>query len=171
MNTNAVETLIGTLVIAIAAGFLVFAYSMGNVAKVNGYKLIANFERADGINVGTDVRISGIKVGSVVEEKLDNQTYFARIILSVDKTIKIPEDSSVKVSSDGLLGGNYLNIQPGGSEKALADGGEITNTQPSIDLMSIITKYLFSPSKPTGGGGASPGNGKAPGGGDAGPMP
>jgi phospholipid/cholesterol/gamma-HCH transport system substrate-binding protein len=174
MNTNAVETLIGTLVIAIAAGFLVFAYSMGDVAKVNGYKLTANFERADGVNVGTDVRISGIKVGSVIEQKLDSATYFARLVVSVDKAIKVPEDSSIKIASDGLLGGNYLSIQPGGSETALADGGEITNTQPSIDLMSLVTRALFSPGKP---GGASPpaGNGKtpAPAGGapDAGPMP
>jgi phospholipid/cholesterol/gamma-HCH transport system substrate-binding protein len=168
MNTNAVETLIGTLVIAIAAGFLVFAYSMGDVAKVQGYKLNANFERADGINVGTDVRISGIKVGSVVEEKLDNTTYFARVVLSVDKAIKVPEDSSVKVSSDGLLGGSYLSIQPGGSEKTLADGGEIMNTQSSIDLMSLVTRALFSPSKGGSGSGASSSGGsEAP----AGPMP
>jgi phospholipid/cholesterol/gamma-HCH transport system substrate-binding protein len=86
----------------------------------------------------------------------------------------VPEDSSIKIASDGLLGGNYLSIQPGGSETALADGGEITNTQPSIDLMSLVTRALFSPGKP---GGASPpaGNGKtpAPAGGapDAGPMP
>jgi len=147
MNTNAVETLIGTLVIAIAAGFLVFAYSMSDVAKVQGYKLVANFERADGINVGTDVRISGIKVGTVVEESLDNTTYFARVVLSVDTAVKVPEDSSVKVASEGLLGGNYLSIQPGGSEKVLTNGGEIVNTQPAIDLMSLVSRALFSPSK------------------------
>ena len=170
MNTSAVETLIGTLVIAIAAGFLIFAYSMGDVAKIHGYKVVANFERADGINVGTDVRISGIKVGSVIEQKLDNQTYFAKVVLSIDNAIKIPEDSSVKVSSDGLLGGNYLNIQPGGSEKPLADGGEIANTQPSIDLMSLITRYVFSPSsgKPAGNAPAEGAKQPAP---DAGPMP
>jgi len=173
MNTNAVETLIGTLVIAIAAGFLVFAYSMGDVAKVSGYKLIANFERADGVNVGTDVRISGIKVGSVTEEKLDPATYFARVVVSVDNAIKVPEDSSIKIASDGLLGGNYLSIQPGGSETALADGGEITNTQPSIDLMSLVTRALFSPGKPGGSAQQPPATGKAPAGGapDAGPMP
>ena len=170
MNTNAVETLIGTLVIAIAAGFLVFAYSMGDVARVQGYKLVANFERADGINVGTDVRISGIKVGSVIEEKLDNASYFARVVLSVDKTVKVPEDSSVKIASDGLLGGSYLSIQPGGSETALVDGSEITNTQPSIDLMSLITRALFSPGKPSSSGNSAPppsGGSEPP----AGPMP
>ena len=168
MNTNAVETLIGTLVIAIAAGFLVFAYSMGDVAKVQGYKLVANFERADGINVGTDVRISGIKVGSVIGQTLDNSTYFARVVLTVDKAVKVPEDSSVKVASDGLLGGNYLTIQPGGSEKLLADGGEIMNTQPSIDLMSLVSRMLFSPSKTSGGDSQQQkGGAEAP----AGPMP
>jgi phospholipid/cholesterol/gamma-HCH transport system substrate-binding protein len=167
MNTNAVETLIGTLVIAIAAGFLVFAYSMGDVAKVQGYELVANFERADGINVGTDVRISGIKVGSVVGEDLDNATYFARVVLSVDRKVKVPEDSSVKIASDGLLGGNYLSIQPGGSAKELADGGEIVNTQPSIDLMSLITRALFSPSSK----GADDDTSAPPAGGAGGPKP
>lgn len=157
MNTNAVETLIGTLVIAIAAGFLVFAYSIGDVAKIKGYRLVANFERADGIAIGTDVRVSGIKVGSVVQQSLDTNTYFARVVVDVDKSIKVPEDSSIKVSSDGLLGSPYLAIQPGGSEKLLTDGGEITNTQPSIDVMGLITRYLFSPSKSgSGDSSASP---------------
>src|SRR5262245_23498513 len=101
MNSNAVETLIGTLVIALAAGFLVFAYSKGKVGKIEGYSIVANFDRADGINEGTDVRISGIKVGSVIDTKLDPATYYAHVTMSIEPAVKIPEDSSVKVAVDG----------------------------------------------------------------------
>ena len=158
MNSNAVETLIGTLVIALAAGFLVFAYSKGKVGKVEGYSITASFDRADGINEGTDVRISGIKIGSVTDANLDPTTYSAKVTMSIAPKVKIPEDSSVKVAVDGLLGSPYLAIEPGGSEKPLADGGELTHTQPSIDIVGLLSHAIFSPTSKSGtnSGGAQP---------------
>lgn len=146
MNTNAIETLMGTLVIAIAAGFLVFAYSAGDVGRVEGYRVTAYFDRVDGITVGSDVRISGIKVGSVVSQELDPETYLAGVVLSINRSVRLPDDSSVKVALDGLLGGAYLAVQPGGSETLLTDGSEIVNTQPSIDVVGLLSQAIFAPS-------------------------
>lgn len=159
-----VETLVGTLVVLIAAGFLAYAYTVGEVKGVTGYKLTASFDRIDGISVGTDVRISGIKIGSVVSQALDPKTYLANVVMTIDNGIELPEDSAVKVAMDGLLGGSYLAIQPGGSETMLVDGGEITYTQPSIDIVGLLGQAIFSPT--SSGGGSAP----APSG-DGGGMP
>lgn len=149
MNTSAIETLMGTLVIAIAAGFLVFAYSAGNLRPVEGYRVTAEFDRIDGVDVGTDVRIAGIKIGSVVAQSLDPKNYLATVVMSINRSVKLPEDSSVKVALDGLLGGAYLAIQPGGSEMMVADGGRLTDTQPSIDVVGLLGQAIFSPGAST----------------------
>jgi phospholipid/cholesterol/gamma-HCH transport system substrate-binding protein len=161
MQSNAVETLIGTIVIALAAGFLVFAYSVGKVGKVEGYNVVANFDRVDGVSEGTDVRISGIKIGSVTAAVLDPATYFAKVTMSIEPAVKIPEDSSVKVAIDGLLGSPYLAVQPGGSQKVLADGGEIANTQPSIDIVGLLSRAIFSPSSSSKSGSGGKGGGQS----------
>jgi phospholipid/cholesterol/gamma-HCH transport system substrate-binding protein len=152
MNGRAVEILMGTLVLVVAGGFLVFASSMVDVGRVSGYRVIAEFERADGVSVGTDVRISGIKVGSVVEQSLDKTSYYARIVMNIEPTVKLPEDSSVKVALDGLLGDAYLSIAPGGSDQYVADGGRLENTQGSIDVVSLLSQAIFSPSSKQEGG-------------------
>ncbi len=159
MNGRAVEILMGTLVLVVAAGFLVFASSMIDVTRVNGYRVIAEFDRADGVSVGTDVRISGIKIGSVVEQSLDTSTYYARVVMNIEPTVKLPEDSSVKVALDGLLGGAYLSIEPGGSDQYIADGGRLENTQGSIDVVGLLGQAIFSPdSKQEGGDKLEPAN-------------
>jgi phospholipid/cholesterol/gamma-HCH transport system substrate-binding protein len=145
MNGRAVEILMGTLVLVIAGGFLVFASSMTDVGRINGYRVIAEFDRADGVSVGTDVRVSGIKVGSVVEQSLDTTSYFARIVMSIEPTVKLPVDSSVKVALDGLLGGAYLSIEPGGSAEYIADGGRLEHTQGSVDVVGLLGQAIFSP--------------------------
>ena len=143
MQNNTVETLIGALVVAVAAGFLFFAYTSTSSGSINGYDLKAAFNSADGIATGADVRLHGIKIGTVSSIDLDPKTYQAIVHLSVRNDVHIPDDSSVKVVSS-LLGGNaYLAIQPGGSDKMLASGGVISNTQGSLDLMSIIGKAIY----------------------------
>ena len=168
MQSNAVETLIGTIVIALAAGFLVFAYSIGKVGKVEGYSLIANFERVDGVTEGTDVRISGIKVGSVTSTVLDPSTYFAKVTMTIEPSVKIPEGSSIKVAIDGLLGSPYLAVEPGGGEKMLADGSEISITQPSIDIVGLLSRAIFSTS---GSSSKSDSGSKSGGGNQSAPAP
>ena len=157
-NNNMVETLIGALVVVIAVAFLVFAYSSTSAGSLSGYPLEARFTSADGINSGTDVRLHGIKVGTVSAIDLDPKSYMAVVHMSVRGDVPIPDDSSIKVTSTGLLGNAYLSIQPGGSPKNLAANGQIVNTQGSVDLMGLIGRAIYGN---TSSGSAS-GSGAAP---------
>jgi len=150
MQNSAVETLIGAVVIAIAAAFLVFAYTSTGAGPIGGYEIQAKFNRADGVNIGTDVRLSGIKVGTVSRMALDPMSYNAVLTLALESNVKLPDDSSARITSDGLLGNQYLSIEPGGSQMPIAPGGEIENTQGSIDLMGLLGKAVFGA---TGSGG------------------
>src|SRR5689334_9639670 len=108
MNNSFVETLIGAAVLIIAGAFFYYAYSRTDTGAVAGYQLIAKFDRIDGISTGSDVRMSGIKIGAVTAMDLDPQTYRAVVHLSISSSIKIPDDSSIRVATVGLLGGSYL---------------------------------------------------------------
>lgn len=152
MSGNLVETLIGAVVLAVAAFFLVFAYNKAEVATVSGYPLLAKFEKVDGVSIGTDVMLGGIKVGTVSNQHLDTKEYVAVLELSIMDDIQLPDDSAVKITSDGLLGGKYLSIQPGGSVDYLESGGEILFTQGSVDLTELIGKAIYNTSGSGNGG-------------------
>ncbi len=143
MNNNIVETLIGAAVLAVAAFFVVFAYSTAGVSTDGGYHLIAKFERVDGLVPGADVRLSGIKVGAVTDQELEPETFLAVVTMSLRDDVKVPEDSAVKISSDGLLGDTYLSIEPGGSEDMLEPGGEIQYTQGAVNIIDLIGKAIY----------------------------
>ena len=144
MANNMVETLVGAFVIVVAGAFLFFAYTTADVGDVAGYKVSADFDSVDGLTVGSDVRVSGIKVGTVTSQELDPNTYLARVSMSIDPKVQLPDDSSIKITSEGLLGGDYLAIEPGGSEDLIADGGKIQFTQGSIDLIGLVGQAIFS---------------------------
>jgi phospholipid/cholesterol/gamma-HCH transport system substrate-binding protein len=148
MQSNLVETLIGTIVVAVAALFLFYGYTTSGMRSSAGYKVTAEFSGVDGLANGSDVRLSGIKVGTVVSQQLNSETYQAVVTLDLARDVKIPDDTSAKIASDGLLGGSYVSLTPGGSPDYLADGGEIMFTQGSVDLMGLIGQAVFS----TGGG-------------------
>jgi len=93
------ETLVGAGVLVVAAAFLVFAISRTGRATSAGYRLQASFERIDGLAVGADVRIAGVKVGSVLAERLDPKTYQANVTMSVGQGIQLPKDSSAEIDS------------------------------------------------------------------------
>ncbi len=141
MSGNLVESIIGAVVLVVATWFLVFAYERTNSGSVDGYVLSARFERIDGIGVGSDVRIAGIKVGSVVESELDATSYQAIIKFSVTGDVQLPLDTAAAISSEGLLGGSYLSLLPGGDEEMLVSGDEIEETQDAIDLLGLIGKF------------------------------
>lgn len=152
MQNNLVETLIGAAVIAVAAAFLWFGAQIVETEAGGGYLLTARFERADGIGVGTDVRLSGIKVGTVTNVTLDPKTYLAVIELSVAQGIEVPTDSTLKAGMEGLLGGAYLVIVPGGDDTLLTAGAEFRNTQSPIDLVGLVGQAVFQ----SGAGGGDP---------------
>jgi phospholipid/cholesterol/gamma-HCH transport system substrate-binding protein len=136
------ETVIGAVVLATAAGFVFYAgQSRGVQIGGDRYPLTASFRSADGIAVGTDVRVAGINVGSVTELDLDPASYRANATFTVDGTLEIPEDSDVKISSESLLGGNFVEITPGASEFMLSPGDEIVNTQGSVSLLNLLMRF------------------------------
>jgi phospholipid/cholesterol/gamma-HCH transport system substrate-binding protein len=144
MDNSFVETLVGGVVIAIAGAFLAYGYSVTDVGKVSGIEVTAEFDRVDGLATGSDVRMSGIKIGTVTAQSLSTANYYAIVTLNLTDEIKLPADSSAKITSEGLLGGNYVSITPGGSEEVLASGDEIQFTQGSIDLIGLVGQAVFS---------------------------
>jgi phospholipid/cholesterol/gamma-HCH transport system substrate-binding protein len=155
MHNNTVETLIGAAVVAVAVFFLFFAYRSTGSAAVGGYEVTARVARVDGIAVGTDVKLSGIKVGEVSALTLDPKDYLVIVHMDIHDDVKIPDDSSLMVTSSGLLGSSYLSISPGGSDKMLAVGGRIRNTQGSVDLMSLLSRFAGSAAGANGDNGGT----------------
>jgi len=143
MSRNLVETLLGAVVLLVAGMFLVFAYSSANLRPVHGYEVIARFERIDGVNVGADVKMSGIKVGTVLDQHLDTRTYHAVVRMSVSSAVKLPADSVAQVATEGLLGGTFIALVPGGEDALIPPGGEIKYTQAPVNLVQLLGKFIF----------------------------
>jgi len=143
MQSKTFETLIGAIVILIAAGFVYFTYTTTSQGSLETYELSAKFSRVDGLSNGTEVKLSGIKIGTVSKLTLDPKTYLAIVHMAINDNVKIPEDSSIKITSTQLLGSAYLSVTPGGSDAMLKSGGEIKNTQGSVDIMSLIGRAIY----------------------------
>jgi len=141
---NMIETVMGAVVLVVAAMFLAFAYSHSSLRAVSGYEVLARFDRVDGVSAGTDVRISGIKIGTVTDQRLDPDRYLAVVRMSIDPKIKLPTDTVAEVASEGLLGGRYLALIPGGETEMIKPGGEIKFTQSPVDLVQMLGKFMFS---------------------------
>ena len=152
-QNNTVETIIGAIVVAIAVAFIVFAYRSTSAGGIGGYEITAKMARVDGISVGTDVRLSGIKVGTVSDLTL-NPNFLVTVHLRIRNDIQIPDDSSLIVTSSGLLGSSYVSISPGGDDTMLKDGGQIRTAQGSVDLMGLVGRFMNGGN--TGGGGNNP---------------
>ena len=132
------ETILGAIVAAVAVGFFAFAAAQaGQNPTGGGYELHASFQRVDGVSVGSDVRISGVKVGVVRAVALDPTTYNAVLTLTVHNGVQVLDESTARIATDGLLGGGYVAIEPAGMDP-LAAGGEIPNTQGSVDLLTLF---------------------------------
>lgn len=144
MRNNVVETLMGALVLLITGGFLYFAFSNAGVGSTGGATYYANFDKIDGLTAGGEVKISGIKVGRIVGSRLDKTTYEAVVEINIDSSILLPEDTFAKITSEGLLGGNYLVLDPGGSDVMLENGDTIFETQGAVDLLGLLSKFAGS---------------------------
>lgn len=132
------ETILGAIVVAVALGFFAFAAAQaGQTGGRAGYDLSGLFNRVDGINVGSDVRVSGVKVGVVKAISLDGDTYQARLTFTIDNNVKVNDQSTARIQSDGLLGGAYVSIEPAGLTP-LRSGQMIENTQGTVDLISMF---------------------------------
>lgn len=147
-SSTTFETIVGAAVIALAVGFFAFASKTTGIggSGTNGYKVIAEFDNAEGINVGTDVRLAGVKIGSVTGQSLNLENYMARIEMTLDPKILLSDDTAAKVTSEGLLGGKFIAMDPGGSELKLAEGSMMSITQGAVDIWSLISQAMFDKS-------------------------
>ena len=136
---NIIEALVGLVVVLVAIGFVTFAYGRTQAGSGDaGYTLVARFPNIAGVSAGTDVKVAGIKVGRVTKQSLDPGSYEAIVEFGIDKALKLPIDSSAAITSEGLLGGIYVSLTPGGDSVMLKPGEEITETSGATDLMGLI---------------------------------
>lgn len=144
MSENVTEVLTGGAVLVVAAGFLLYAGQVGGVsvgsAGLDTYS--ASFRSAEGIGVGTDVRLAGVKVGSVTDMRLDPATFRAETSFTLQDNVALPDDTAIVVSSEGLLGGSFLELLPGGSPFNLEPGAEITDTQSSVSIIQLLLRFV-----------------------------
>jgi phospholipid/cholesterol/gamma-HCH transport system substrate-binding protein len=152
MKSSAVETLVGAIVIAGAVGFFSYAYTTAGLGTASGagYHVSAEFDNVSGVAIGTDVRIAGIKVGTVTGQSLNPKSYQARIDMIISPTVSLADDTSAKIASEGLLGANFVSLEPGGADEKLKEGSVISYTQGAVDLWSLISQAMFSKSSKTG---------------------
>lgn len=144
MRSNSIEAILGAIVLATAGFFLYFAYNSSQRSQVNGYNLFAKFEKVDGIIAGSDVKLSGVKVGNVKSITIDPASYQAVVVFTIKESLHIPTDSAASIVSEGLMGGKYLSITPGMSQDMLKEEAEISLTQSSLNFEGLIGKYLLS---------------------------
>jgi phospholipid/cholesterol/gamma-HCH transport system substrate-binding protein len=150
MGKNLVETLMGAAVLVVAGMFLLFAYKTADLKPVRGYSVTAKFKAIDGVRLGTDIKISGIKVGSVVAQSLDPDTYEAVLTFAIDANVKLPTDTSAQVTSEGLLGGTYVALAPGAEDRMLVNGGEIKHTQSPVNIVQMLGRFIFNSAEGSG---------------------
>lgn len=143
MRRNVIETVLGAVVLLVAGVFLAFAYNSADLRPVAGYKITARFNAVDGLTVGSDVRVGGVKIGSVVGQSIDLESYQAVVVMTIRPDIGLPEDSVATVSSEGLLGGKYVRVDPGASKTHLADGSDLTETRDIVSLEEMLGKVIF----------------------------
>ena len=143
MSENKIEVLVGGAVLAAAIGFGVYAAQIAGMSTNAGsYPLTASFRSLEGVSVGTDVRLAGVKIGTVTDVALNPETFRADTTVAVAAGVGIPDDSAIIISSEGLLGGNFVEIMPGGSPFAFEAGDEITDTQGAVSLISLLLKFV-----------------------------
>jgi phospholipid/cholesterol/gamma-HCH transport system substrate-binding protein len=144
MTRNTIETVMGAVVLIVAGVFLWMAYAVTNIQSSDGLILKAEFGAIGGLNIGDDVRISGIKVGKVIDTTLNPKTYGATVMIAVDERISLPVDSAARIASSSLLGGNHVDILPGFEEDFLQSGAVIFDTRDPVNLTDLLGKAVFS---------------------------
>ena len=144
MRRNLIETGMGMVVLVVASVFLMLAYNSTNFSKDTGYRISAEFNKIGSVKVGSDVRVSGVPVGRVVELFLDPKSFMAQITIDIDAKYSFPLDTVAVIESEGLLGGNFVALIPGGDEDELVPGDVLEFTQDAVDISQMLGKFMFS---------------------------
>ncbi|MEM6489123.1 MAG: outer membrane lipid asymmetry maintenance protein MlaD [Pseudomonadota bacterium] len=144
MAERVADTLVGAAVIAAAAGFVLYAANTADLGLGggSGTTLVAEFRKAEGLAAGGDVRIAGVKVGSISGMTLDPETFVARVTLQVDEGLELPDDTGARITSAGLLGDSYIALEPGASEFMLQDGDVLFRTQDSVNIIDMVSRFV-----------------------------
>lgn len=142
MAGQAAEATVGAAVVAAAVAFGLYAAGFAGGTGGDGYPLLASFRSAEGIGVGTDIRLAGVKVGTVTNLDLDPETFRAEAILSIDEDVALPDDTAVSVASEGLLGGAFLEVLPGGSEFTFEPGDRILDTESAVSIVQLLMRFV-----------------------------
>jgi phospholipid/cholesterol/gamma-HCH transport system substrate-binding protein len=144
MRRDAIETLVGALVLLGAAGLVYLGFASSGVRTVAGYSIEAEFTDVSGVNAGTEVRLAGVKIGTVLAKSLADDGQLAVLTLNLDEAYRIPADSKVRILPDGLLGGSYISLEPGGADEDLADGAYVTfdRTQGAVNVVDLLARFV-----------------------------
>lgn len=143
MRRNAVETVLGAVVLLVAGMFVYFAYNTAQVKAIDGYNIKASFFKIGGLTTGSDVRINGIKVGTVTNARLDPETFDAVIEMSIRPDIKLPTDTIAAIGSEGIVGGKYVRITPGSAKETISENGSISETKDFRSLEDQVGEIIF----------------------------
>ena len=144
MRRNVIETVMGGVVLIVAAMFVAIAFQSGTATSPAGYQVTAEFDDASGLGPGSEVRMSGVKIGTVQGLELDPETYFAVVTLNISDSVQLPRDTSARIIADGLLGSNFIALEPGGDEEMIPPGDSINFTQGSINVVDLLGRFIFS---------------------------
>ena len=150
MSRNIIETVMGGVVLLVALIFVVTVFQSRSVGSTSGYQVTAEFDNVSGLAPGTDVRMAGVKIGTVAGQKLDPETYFAVVTFNIAESVKLPRDTSARILADGLLGGSFVALEPGGDEEMIPPGGQINFTQGSINVVDLLGRFIFSAAESAG---------------------
>ena len=143
MSRSVLESLVGlaVLLVALVSVYLAFQ-SSSDVQQVSGYQVSASFDNAGGLAPGTDVRLAGVKIGTVAEHRIDPETFLASVTLNIDSAVSLPVDSAVRIVPDGLLGANFVEISPGGAEEMIPPGGRIEDSRGAINVVELVSRIV-----------------------------
>lgn len=144
MKRSVIETVLGAVVLFLAMFFLVFSYKTSNISSVEGYNLVADFSTIGGLKAGDPVQISGVKIGNVKKVDLNPESFLARVTMTVRSDVKLPDDTAALISSESLLGGRFLALEPGASETMMKPGARVPFTQSPQNLEELLGKFIFS---------------------------
>ncbi|MEE8189422.1 MAG: outer membrane lipid asymmetry maintenance protein MlaD [Kiloniellales bacterium] len=150
MRRNIIETVMGGVVLLVALIFVVTVFQSRGGGGTSGYQVTAEFDDVSGLAPGTEVRMAGVKIGTVAGQRLDPETYFAVVTLNIAESVKLPRDTSARILADGLLGSSFVALEPGGDEEMIPPDGQINFTQGSINVVDLLGRFIFSAAEVAG---------------------
>lgn len=143
MHKKPVETIMGLVVLVIALLFMGFAYRVSDLQVIKGYTVSAEFTKVGGLSIGSDVRINGIKVGTVTAQDLNNEDYTVRVTFSISPQVKLPKDSVATIAGDGLMGNKFVKIEPGISKKYMQDGDNFAKSKNFKTIEDMVGEIIY----------------------------